>query len=81
MTTKITSIKYNKGLRWPLLDILHTTTNQKHVGMMEGGWDRMRNHARTLGECDFFVVGLFSAPKHDPSKNREKKGTWSRQGR
>jgi hypothetical protein len=23
------------GLRWPLFDILHTTTNQRHVGTME----------------------------------------------
>jgi hypothetical protein len=31
---------------------LHATTNQKHAGMMEGGWDRPRNHARTLGGRD-----------------------------
>ncbi len=28
------------------------TTNQKHVGVTEGGWDRPHNRARTLGECD-----------------------------
>jgi hypothetical protein len=33
-------------------DIFHATTNQKHVGVMEGGWDRPNDHARTLGECD-----------------------------
>jgi hypothetical protein len=26
--------------------------NQKHAGMMEGGWDRPRYHARMLGEHD-----------------------------
>ncbi len=30
-------IKYDKGLLWPPLDILHATTNQKYVGMMVGG--------------------------------------------
>jgi hypothetical protein len=30
----------------------HATTNQKHVGVMEGGWDRPPNHARTLREHD-----------------------------
>ncbi len=30
----------------------HATTNQKHAGLMEGGWDRPHNCARTLGECD-----------------------------
>ncbi len=29
-----------------------TTTYQKHAGMMEGGWDRPHNRARTLGECN-----------------------------
>ncbi len=43
-------MKYNKGLRWPLFDILHATTNQKHAGVTEGGWDRPRDRARTLGE-------------------------------
>ncbi len=42
----------NEGLRWPPFDILHATTNQKHAGMTEGGWDRTRNHARMLGEHD-----------------------------
>ncbi len=49
---KITKIKYNKGLRWLPFDILHATTNQKHVGVTEGGWDRPRDCARTLGERD-----------------------------
>ncbi len=49
---KVTKIKYDKGLRWPPFDILHATTNQKHAGVMEGGWDRPHNHARTLGEHD-----------------------------
>jgi hypothetical protein len=33
-------------------DFFHATTNQKHVGVTEGGWDRPHNHARTLGEYD-----------------------------
>ncbi len=33
---KITRIKYNKGLRWLPLDILHATTNEKHASMIEG---------------------------------------------
>ncbi len=51
-TKKITKIKYNEGLRWPLFDIFHATSNQKHVGVTEGGWDRPRDRARTLGERD-----------------------------
>ncbi len=43
-------IKYNEDLRWPPFYILHVTTNEKHAGMTEGGWDRPRDHARTLGE-------------------------------
>jgi hypothetical protein len=49
---KITKIKYDEGLRWPPFDILHATTNHKHAGMTEGGWDRPCNRARTLGERD-----------------------------
>ena len=30
----------------------HATTNQKHAGVTEGGWDRPHDHARTLGERD-----------------------------
>ncbi len=45
---KTYKIKYNKGLRWLPFDILHATTNQKHTGVTEGGWDRPRNGARTL---------------------------------
>ncbi len=30
----------------------HATTNQKHAGVTEGGWDRPCNRARTLGERD-----------------------------
>ncbi len=72
--------KYDEGLRWLPFDILQATTNQKHTGVTEGGWDMMRDHARTLGERDFIVLGLLSAPKHDPSINREREGTWSHQG-
>jgi hypothetical protein len=51
-TKKITKIMYNEGLRWPPFAILHTTTNQKHASMTEGGWDRPHDCARTLGERD-----------------------------
>ncbi len=30
----------------------HATTNQKHAGVTEGGWDRPCNCAWTLGERD-----------------------------
>ncbi len=30
----------------------HSTTNQKQVGVTEGGWDRPHDHARTFGEHD-----------------------------
>jgi hypothetical protein len=51
---KITKIKYNDGLRWPPFDILSCSrkTSQKHVGVMEGGRDRLRDRARMLGERD-----------------------------
>jgi hypothetical protein len=35
-----------------LFNILYATTNQIHAGMMEGGWDRPSNYARTLWEHD-----------------------------
>ncbi len=44
--------KIQQGLRWPPFDILHKTTNQKQAGMTEEGWDRPRDHARTLREHD-----------------------------
>jgi hypothetical protein len=49
---KITIIKYDEGLRWPPFDILYATTNQKHAGVAEGGWNRPRDHARRLGKRD-----------------------------
>jgi hypothetical protein len=45
-------MKHDEGLRWPPFIILHATTNRKHAGVMEGGYDRLRNCARTLGEHD-----------------------------
>ncbi len=30
----------------------HATTNQKHAGVTEGGWDRPHDCARILGERD-----------------------------
>jgi hypothetical protein len=46
--------KYGKDGNIPnkLFNFFHTTTNQKHVGVTEGGWDRPHNCARTLGERD-----------------------------
>ncbi len=41
-----------KALDGRRLIFCHATTNQKHAGVTEGGWDRPRNHARTLGERD-----------------------------
>ncbi len=32
--------------------LFHATTNQKHAGVMEGGWDRPHDPARTSGERD-----------------------------
>jgi hypothetical protein len=52
MTKKFTKIKYDEGLRWPPFNILSRNNKQKHAGVTEGGWDRPRNHARTLGERD-----------------------------
>ncbi len=49
---KLQKLKYDKGLRWPPFDILHATTNQKHAVVMKGGWDRLCDRARTLGEHD-----------------------------
>ena len=46
-------IKYNEGLRWGRrLIFCHATTNQKYVGMTEGGWYRPCDRARLLGERD-----------------------------
>jgi hypothetical protein len=41
-----------KALDGHRLIFCHTTTNQKHTGVTEGGWDRPRDRARTLGEHD-----------------------------
>ncbi len=30
----------------------HSTTNQKHAGVTERGWDRPHDRARTFGECN-----------------------------
>ncbi len=52
MTKKITEKKYDKDLRWPPFNFFQATTNQKHAGVMEGGWDRPHDRARSLGERD-----------------------------
>jgi hypothetical protein len=41
-----------KALDGRRLIFCHATTNQKHTGVTEGGWDRPRNRARKLGERD-----------------------------
>ena len=41
-----------KALDGRRLIFCHATTNQKHAGVTEGGWDRPHDRARTLGECD-----------------------------
>ncbi len=46
----------------------HATTNQKHAGMMEGGWDRPRNHARKLGEHDGNDKPLAEGDDNDDDK-------------
>jgi hypothetical protein len=66
----ITKIKYNEGLRWMPFDVLHAKIIQKHASVTEGGWNRMRDWAGMLGECNSRVLGVFSTPKHDSSKNR-----------
>jgi hypothetical protein len=43
----IAKIKYHEGLRWLPFDNLHATTNQKHAGVTEGGWDRPCDRAKT----------------------------------
>jgi hypothetical protein len=50
MTKTITKIKYDEGLRWPLFDNLHAKTNQKHVGMTEGGLDRLITETEKVGK-------------------------------
>jgi hypothetical protein len=41
-----------KALDGRRLIFFHATTNQKHAGVTEGGWDRPHDRARTLGEHD-----------------------------
>ncbi len=65
---KNTKIKYDKGLRWPPYNILHATTNQKQAGVMEGGWDRPRNHAGILWEHDGNNEPLAEGDNNDNNK-------------
>jgi hypothetical protein len=64
-------MKYDKGLRWLPFDILRTTTNQKQVGVLEGGWDRPRDRARTLRECDSNNEPLAEGNDNDDDKYDE----------
>jgi hypothetical protein len=65
------NIKYDEGLRWPPFGNLHATTNQKHSGVMEGGWDMLRNRARMLGERDGNVEPLAEGDKDDDDEYGE----------
>ncbi len=49
---KLQKLNMMKALDGCCLIFCHATTNQKHVGVTEGGWDRPRDRARTLGEHD-----------------------------
>jgi hypothetical protein len=49
--------KTSRGIRWPLFNILHSTTNQKHPGVMEKRWDRTREWVVMLGERDSIILG------------------------
>jgi hypothetical protein len=49
---KLQKLNTTKALDGRHLIFCHTTTNQKHVGVTEGGWFRPCDHARTLGEHD-----------------------------
>jgi hypothetical protein len=71
MTKTITKIKYDEGLRWLPFNNLHATTNQKHAGVMEGGWDRPRDRARTLGERDSNDEPLAEGDKDDDNEYGE----------
>jgi hypothetical protein len=56
-TTEKLQNKIQHDLIWLSFDILHTTTNQKHAGAMEKGWEKTRNWAVMLGECDSIILG------------------------
>ncbi len=58
---KITKIKYNKSLTWPPFDILSHNNQPKNVGVTEGGWDRPRDCARTLGSVMAMTSPLLRA--------------------
>jgi hypothetical protein len=46
----------------------HATTNKKHAGVTEEGWDRMPDRAGTLREGNSIVLDLLSRSKLDPLK-------------
>ncbi len=49
---KLQKLNITKALDRRRSIFCHTTTNQKHAGVMEGGWDMPRVRARNLGEHD-----------------------------
>ncbi len=56
---KLQNLYTMKALDGRHLIFCHATTNQKHAGVTEGGWDRPCDRARTLGERD----GMLRATK------------------
>ncbi len=46
----------------------HATTNQKHAHVTEGGWDRLHDHVRMLGERDGNDKPLAESNKDDNGK-------------
>jgi hypothetical protein len=60
-----------KALDGRRLIFLHTTANQKQVGVIEGGWNRLRDHARTLREHDGNGEPLAEGDDDDKDKYNE----------
>ncbi len=60
-----------KALDGRCLIFCHATTNQKHAGVMEGGWDRPPDRVRTLGERDGNDKPLAEGNKDDDDKYGE----------
>jgi hypothetical protein len=60
-----------KALDGRRLIFCHATTNQKHAGIMEGGWDGLRGHARMLGERDGNNEPLAEGDGYDDDKYGE----------
>ncbi len=55
--------KIRCGLIQPPFNILHITTNQKHTGTMEEGWDRTPDWVGTLEDRNSTVLGAIDLNK------------------